>query len=532
MQHAKTNFNTVKTAVLTKDDRHDTHDRWFLGLEGAGKVVVTNEPQSADWVMLVGDPGRKEIDFDPNVRRIQPRMRGTSNFNSNNVSRDSYPIPHGSTNFGGDPKRVRDILLALVKANVVEKDWSLVNTPEFHNQTVGQVVSSHPRSTYEEVASKSFGEAQFYHGTSALRWETIKVKGLRPGSPHGLPEDRYTDYIKGYSDKNVYLTTSIPEAEKYAVRSAQADGSTGVVLSVEVNDFTRFTLDEDNAGNVWVDNSDKIQLGPYNNLDDVQVFYNFKSLPFIERVFGKSEADRVRNHFLARMMTGLKGNKTIAYKGVIPPNKLKVVETFKAVKMKNNPSDDHASITQEKFDAGFDKAKKTVKFHTADLSPPLGVNGGPCRVVDRILHTVKNPRVREQMVDEVQDGHLENSEARKIYPFDHETGSVFKSFSITPHAQYRMDYRSITVKDIETALNSFAKRLQELKVSDPARYEAILNQEKIEWVDPRLRLQVVFGLGSGGDINIITTYWKNKQDPPPADCSSQRVANLYLKGTR
>lgn len=156
--------------------------------------------------------------------------------------------------------------------------------------------------------------------------------------------------------------------------------------------------------------------------------------------------------------------------------------------------------------------------HTADLNPPLGVGGGPCKVVDRIRQSIKNLRLQDVLAEEAQEGHMPNADARKIYRPDHEKGSVFEDFDITPHAQYRMDFRTITVEDVRRALNSFAKRLQELKVSDPKRYEATLAQDVIEWIDPRTRLEIVFGLGTSGEINIITTYWKGQRDPQPTDC--------------
>lgn len=165
---------------------------------------------------------------------------------------------------------------------------------------------------------------------------------------------------------------------------------------------------------------------------------------------------------------------------------------------------------------------KSVLSRTADLNPPLG--GGPCRVVDRILRNVRDRRTRETMVEEVEGGHsLPNAEARKIYPFDKETGSAFKSFSITPHAQYRMDLRGISVKDVTQALDSFAARLVSVK-GTPA-FDWYTSQETITWKDPKSQLEIAFGLGDG-EVNIITTYWKNRRDPPPTHC--ERVAGRFL----
>ena len=161
---------------------------------------------------------------------------------------------------------------------------------------------------------------------------------------------------------------------------------------------------------------------------------------------------------------------------------------------------------------------------TADLNPPLGVAGGPCKVVDRILQNVRNPRLRENLTEGAETGALSNSEARKVYPIaTTESGSGFKSFSITPHAQYRMDFRSITVKDVEAALNSFIKWLMGVKDTSPSWYEDTLNQTEIAWIDPKTRLKVVFGL-DGGNVQIITVFWKGEQDPAPTHCEVSAMA--------
>lgn len=155
----------------------------------------------------------------------------------------------------------------------------------------------------------------------------------------------------------------------------------------------------------------------------------------------------------------------------------------------------------------------------ADLNPPLGVGGGPCLVVDRIRKRVRNPSLREGLIEEAESGELDNPSARKVYPLTEERGSLFKSFTITSHAQYRMDYRSITVADVTAALNNCAREFVRLSDEDPGRYDDLLNQGKITWLDPKTRLQLVFSLEEGtGEPVIISAYWKGQPDPPPAEC--------------
>lgn len=162
----------------------------------------------------------------------------------------------------------------------------------------------------------------------------------------------------------------------------------------------------------------------------------------------------------------------------------------------------------------------------ADLVPPLG--GGPCTIVDRINSRINNPTLREDLVEDVQGGvSLPNEDARKVYQLDKEVGSPFGTFSITPHAQYRMDLRKVKVKHVEFALDSFFKRLQELQ-SKGRSIDSILAEPVIKWLDERLGLVVVFGMDHNRNVSIITSYWKNRKDPPPTVCSPSRVANRFL----
>lgn len=53
----------------------------------------------------------------------------------------------------------------------------------------------------------------------------------------------------------------------------------------------------------------------------------------------------------------------------------------------------------------------------ADLYPPLGVKGGPCKVVDRILSNVQNVRDQEALIRDVENNRdLTNAQAAIIYP--------------------------------------------------------------------------------------------------------------------
>ena len=161
----------------------------------------------------------------------------------------------------------------------------------------------------------------------------------------------------------------------------------------------------------------------------------------------------------------------------------------------------------------------------ADLSPPLGFPGGPCHVMDRIRQEVRNPRLRDELIEDVEAGQkLDNAEASKIYEADTEAGvGRFQQILITSHAQYRMDQRGMTVPEIRMALKSFQKQWMDYRSqkSSQARLweEALMRAEPILWEDPKIGLTLVFQV-HGKQVRLITTYWKGQRDPRPVDEST------------
>lgn len=168
----------------------------------------------------------------------------------------------------------------------------------------------------------------------------------------------------------------------------------------------------------------------------------------------------------------------------------------------------------------------------ADLSPPLGWPGGRCHVVQRIEENVRNPRLREQLISEVEMGlTIDNREANVIYDLEADRGAgVFNKLIMTPHAQYRMDQRNITVSDVRAALMQWSKRWNRGKqllhnqnvkkrklveiLNDALLWDRLMKRrEPLEFLSD-FGLFIVF-VHEGKTARLVTAYWKGLSDPKP-----------------
>ncbi len=186
----------------------------------------------------------------------------------------------------------------------------------------------------------------------------------------------------------------------------------------------------------------------------------------------------------------------------------------------------------------------------ADLYPPLGKDPGPCKIVDRIRdHTKISPAVKNQLLSEfVQNPTgMTNAQARIVYKDEMERGtSPFDPVLITPHAQYRMDLRGVTVSHIQSALTKFKAWfmnprnrpwLEKLQHSgriqlivDGATGATELDQSPREpGTTVRFRYEgrvIVFGLESR-TLAVVTTFIEGSEDPrmPPGGCPPRKRAD-------
>ena len=151
-----------------------------------------------------------------------------------------------------------------------------------------------------------------------------------------------------------------------------------------------------------------------------------------------------------------------------------------------------------------------------DLSPPLGYPGGPCHVMQRIDDALNGP-LEESLIEKVENADdLTNPEASRIYKPEADrgaTGTMFKKLVLTPHAQYRMDLRSITIPQIRMTLKGFHDHYSKEKSRGSFAFKALESElqftREIKWVDVKTGITVVFvAMSLGGEMTarIITCY--------------------------
>ena len=181
--------------------------------------------------------------------------------------------------------------------------------------------------------------------------------------------------------------------------------------------------------------------------------------------------------------------------------------------------------SEEYPEHGFERLfPKRVAQRFADLTPPLGYPGGSCHLIERVHDEVDNPRLRDRLVDSLEEGQsFSNADASKVYSPEGERGIPGKRLNrilLTSHVQYRMDQRGITVPEIRLALKQFAKAYldEKSRKSLQARLwdEATAWGGSIKWEAP-IGLVVVFTLPSQDTANIVTAYWQSQSDPRPKD---------------
>lgn len=285
---------------------------------------------------------------------------------SGNQSDTQYVVPISGGNINSS-RLILKILQSLRKNISGFDSYMYVNTQTSNNETltvkdvlngIGELAQQ--SGNYDKIFSRR-GTIKAYHGTDYDSAMEIMKRGLKPGL--GL---HYYDKIKGHSDKNVYLTTSLPDARKYAVR---ASGSyKAAVLEVTISDYDKLMFDEDTLFHALDAIPEKVLSEikyrffsaaadgriewPFgtredafysNNLDIEDLLLRHTD---IKSMYEKDLPDDIRNLLNHIGSYGFKGHKTFtfAYRGYIRKNNVKMVETFESTTYNDNKPETYAKL--------------------------------------------------------------------------------------------------------------------------------------------------------------------------------------------
>lgn len=154
------------------------------------------------------------------------------------------------------------------------------------------------------------------------------------------------------------------------------------------------------------------------------------------------------------------------------------------------------------------------------MIPPLGYPGGTCHVVRRIRKVLPDGKLEDNLVRHVEVGKdLPNAAANLIYDAEREKGPWKFKMNITPHAQYRMDLRGITVPQIRAAIDLFFRKVNaERSKGRSALWDTFLTGSKMTWEDPRLGVVVVFVRSREFEVTVVTTYSTDGETPSRGKC--------------
>jgi hypothetical protein len=158
-------------------------------------------------------------------------------------------------------------------------------------------------------------------------------------------------------------------------------------------------------------------------------------------------------------------------------------------------------------------ARVARRFRKADLSPPLGKPGGPCKVVQRIDTQVRNPSVKEDLIDDIEHGgSLDNAGASQVYgPVIEFLGGSFRKMQISAHAQYRMDLRGITLPLIQRSLADLSVKMGQ----DQYLMRQVYDSHGYRWDDPKRGITIVIDPVGRDLVKVITVYSTGTPDPKP-----------------
>lgn len=266
---------------------------------------------------LVVDTNKRTIDLDETEwLDYKDRRKGKT-------GKKTYVIPNASAQHSNVMTFKKTLKAIMQHDKRVDTSYLIKGNPKYDDMTIGDVLVKK-----DDVSSAVEGVLPIvmYHGTSEKRYEAIKTKGLSPGNSPII----YHDMVSGYSEHNVYLTTSVAVAENYATRAAIDDKSKAVVIKVVVRDQTKFVIDEDGANWMMVPSPGE----PWSDTpkgEDVEIHFRHK----LWREW--PNARQILSMYQSKVFKTLRKHHTVAYKGRIPASDIELYASYKPASMSDSP---------------------------------------------------------------------------------------------------------------------------------------------------------------------------------------------------
>jgi hypothetical protein len=230
-------------------------NRYNVALGGTGNVYFpehqyTGSGREEQDKLIIVDTNKQQILFELDASPTQSRRPPASYSVDRNPRHKTRNIAIPS----GDVSTLKTIEIAKILKLLLKEDprvntsYTMIGDDRYRGKTVGEFLGEKPVSyTQQAVSGGASPSLIAYHGTSSKYLGNILKIGLRPGNTPVW----YNDLVRGFSDKNIYLTMSPHNAENYATRGAEQDQYfdkkkyQAVVLKIEVPDTAKMSVDED-----------------------------------------------------------------------------------------------------------------------------------------------------------------------------------------------------------------------------------------------------------------------------------------------
>ena len=219
---------------------------------GQGYKLVGADPDSDQNSRIIVDTENKTIDFGA-FERVYSNRRPRQ-FSG---KKGTLTIPSGGAGLRGEQQNMKKIMGFLIKNDPrVDKTYRIQGVLEWTNLTLDDVMYDKEKGrkgvqpvnqrVVQDMQGMNTGGSYLFHGTSEFRWNEIQRLGYMRGGAPSREGYQYVDLKPGWSEGNIYLTDTAEDAENYASRQFDKDGTKAVVLRVKVPDPSKLVIDEDN----------------------------------------------------------------------------------------------------------------------------------------------------------------------------------------------------------------------------------------------------------------------------------------------